>query len=61
MLSNDIDSGHLNLEMHHLALGIAKKTMDENRFQNAQKTTDHLAPNFQVGDRVYFKDKQPGK
>ena len=55
------DSGHLNLEMHHLALAIAKKTLDENRFRNAQKTTDHPAPNFLVGHRVYFKNKQPGK
>ena len=55
------DSGHLNPEMHCLALAIAKKTLDGNRFRNAQKTTDHLAPNFQVGDRVYFKNKQPSK
>ena len=54
----DLDSGHLTLEMHHLALAIAKKTVDENRSINAQKTTDHPAPNFQVGDRVYFKNKR---
>ena len=41
--------------MHHLALTITKKTLDENRFKNAQKTTDHIPPSFQVSDRVYFK------
>ena len=30
----DPDSGILNLETHRLALAIAKKTLDENRFQN---------------------------
>ena len=25
------------------------------------KTTDHTSSSFQVGDRVYFKNKQPGK
>ena len=59
-LSNS-DSGHLNLEMHHLALAIAKKILDENMLRNAQKAEDHPAPNFQVRDRVYFKNKQPGK
>ena len=58
---SDPDSGCLNLEMHHLALAIAKKTLDENRFRKAQKTTDHPAPNFQVADRVIIKNKQPGK
>ena len=47
--------------MHYMALGIAKKTLDANRFRNAQKTTDHPAPNFQVGDGVYFKNKHPGR
>ena len=49
----------MNLEMHHLAPTIAKKTLDENWLRNAQKTTDCLAPDFQV--RVYFKDKQHSK
>ena len=31
-------SGMLNLETHRLALAIAKKTLDENRFKTAQKT-----------------------
>ena len=57
----DPDSGCLNLEMHHLALAIAKKTLDENRVSNVQKTTNCPAPNFQVGERVYFKNKQPSK
>ena len=49
------DSRHLYLEMHHLALAIDKKTLDQNRFRNAQKTTDCHASNFQVGDRAYLK------
>ena len=32
---------NLDLKSHHLALSIAKKTLDENRFKHAQKTTDH--------------------
>ena len=32
------DSGMLNLETHRLALAIAKKTLDENRFKPTQKT-----------------------
>ena len=34
----DPDSGMLNLETHRLALVIAKKTLDENRFTATQKT-----------------------
>ena len=34
----DPDSCMLNLETHRLALAIAKKTFDENRFKTAQKT-----------------------
>ena len=33
----DPDSSILNLETHRLALAIAKKTLDENRFKTAQK------------------------
>ena len=58
---SDPESGWLNLEMHYLALATAKKTLDENRFKNAQKTMDHTPPSFQVGNRVYFKNKQPRK
>ena len=36
----DPDSGMLNLKAHRLALAIAKKTLDENRFKTAQKTMD---------------------
>ena len=32
------DFGMLNLETHRLALAIAKKTLDENRFIATQKT-----------------------
>ena len=57
----DPDSCMLNLETHRLALTIAKKTLDENRFKTAQKTMAQENPPFQVGDHVYFKNKQPGK
>ena len=57
----DPDSGMLNLETHRLALAIAKKTLDENRFRTAQKTMAWENPAFQVGDCVYFKNKQPDK
>ena len=57
----DPDSGKLHLEMHRLALAIAKKTLDENRFSTSQKNTSQTNPTFQIGDRVYFKNKQPGK
>ena len=57
----DPDSGKLHLEIHRLALGIAKKTLDENRFTATQKTLARDNPAFQVGDRVCFKNKQPGK
>ena len=57
----DPDSSKLNLETHRLALAFAKKTLDENRFTDTQKTLarDKLA--FQIGDHVLFKNKQPGK
>ena len=48
-----------NLEAHKLALAIAKKTLDENRFKTAQKTMDQTPPSFNIGDRVFFKNKQP--
>ena len=57
----DPDSGMLNLEAHRLALAIAKKTLDENRFKTAQKFMDQTPPSFKVGNRVYFKNKHPGK
>ena len=36
----DPETGHLDLESHCLALAIAKKTLDDNRFKHAQKTTN---------------------
>ena len=57
----DPDSGMLNLETHRLAIAIAKKTLVENRFKTAQKTMAWRNPAFQVGDHVYFKNKQPNK
>ena len=57
----DPESSMLNLETHGLALAIAKKTLDENRFKTAQKTMARDKPTFQIGDCVYFKNKQPGK
>ena len=57
----DPNSGKLHMETHRLALAIAKKSLDENRFTATQKTLagDHQA--LQIGYRVYFKNKQPGK
>ena len=58
---SDPDSGYLGLKSHHLALTIAKKTLDENKFKHAQKMTNCTLPNFKVGGRIFFKNKQPGK
>ena len=58
---SDPDSRHLDLKSHCLTLAIAKKTLDENRFKHAQKTTNCTPSNFKVCDRVFFKNKQPGK
>ena len=57
----DPDSGKLNLETHRLALAMAKNTLDENQFIATQKTLARDKPAFQIGDCVYFKNKQPGK
>ena len=57
----DPDSEMLKLEAHRLTLAIAKKTLDENHFKTAQKTMDRTPPTSKIGDRVYFKNKQPGK
>ena len=57
----DPDSGMLNLETHRLALAIAKKTLDENRFTANQKMMGRDKLAFQTGNHVYFKNKQPGK
>ena len=50
----DPDSGMLNLESHRLALAIAKKTLDENRFTATQKMMARDNPAFQIGYGVYF-------
>ena len=55
------DSGLLCLDQHRLSLSIAKKYLDDHRFLTAEKTTDRVEPGFKVGDRVYFKNKTPGK
>ena len=57
----DPESGLFNLVAHQLALTIARKTLDENHFRTAQKTMDREPSSFKIGDRVYFKNKQPGK
>ena len=51
----------LNVEAHRLTLAITKKTLDENHFTTAQKTMNRTPPSFKIGDRVYFKNKQPSK
>ena len=53
--------GMLNLETHRLALAIAKKTLDEKRFTATQKMMARDKPAFQIGDCVYFENKQPSK
>ena len=57
----DPDSGMINLEAHRHTLAITKKTLDKNCFKTAQKTMDRQPTSFKIGDRVYFKNKQPGK
>ena len=57
----DPDPGMLKLETYRLALATAKKTLDENRFTATQKMMARDKPAFQIGDHVYFKNKQPGK
>ena len=42
----DPDSGKLHLETHRLALAIAKKMLDENRFTAIQKTVSRDNPAF---------------
>ena len=42
----DPDSGCLDLKLHHLALVIAKKSLDENWFKHAQKMTNCTQPDF---------------
>ena len=42
----DPDSGKLHLETHRLALAIAKKKLDENRFTATQKTVSRITQPF---------------
>ena len=51
----DPDSGCVDLELHHLTLAIAKKTLNENQLKYAQKTTNHTPPIFKAGNRIIFK------
>ena len=60
-LLGDPESGLLHLEAHCLAQAIAKKTLGENFLRTAQKTTDREPSSFKMGNRVYFKNNQPGK
>ena len=53
----DPDSGLLCLNQHRLSLSIAKKYLDDHRFLTAERAE----PGFKIGDRVYFKNKTPGK
>ena len=48
----DPESRCLDLKSHCLVLVIAKKTLDVNRFNHAQMTTDCTPPNFKVADKV---------
>ena len=57
----DPESGLLHLEAHCLALAIAKKTLDENCFRTAQKTTVREPLSSKIDNRVYLKNKQPRK
>ena len=57
----DPDSGVINLEAHRPTLAITKKTLGENCFKTTQKTMDRQTRSFKISDRVYFKNKQPGK
>ena len=52
----DPESGKLNLNNHHLILAIAEKTLDENCFRNAQKSTDRKPPSFQLGDSSLLQE-----
>ena len=44
----DPESGDLDLRSHCLALAIAKKTLDNNRFKHANKTTNCTPSNFKM-------------
>ena len=44
----DPDSGKLHLETHRLALAIAKKTLDENRFTATQRPLQETTQPFKL-------------
>ena len=58
---NQCSNSSIILKSHCLVLAIVKETSDENGFKHSQKITNCTPPNFKVGNRVFFKDKQPGK
>ena len=37
------------------------KRLDENHFRTAQKAANREPTSFKIGERIYFKNKQPGK
>ena len=47
----------LNLEAHRLALPIAKKPLDENRFRTLQKTMDQTPLSFKIGDKSLLQEQ----
>ena len=47
----------LNLETHRLALAIAKKTLDENRFKTAQKTIARDKPTLPSRKSCIFQEQ----
>ena len=55
------ESGRLNLETHLLALAIAKKTLDENHFKNAQKTLERKPPSFKTRKQCILQEQATGK
>ena len=57
----DPDSGMLNLEAHRLALAIAKKTLDENRFAATQKKIGMRQTSLPSRRSCLLKNNQPGK
>ena len=57
----DPELGHLDLKSHHLALPIAKMTLDENWFKHAQKTTDCTHLILKLVTEYNLKNNHPGK
>ena len=55
------DLGKLHLETHRLALAIAKKTLDENRFTATQKTLSRDNPAFSSWRSCTFQEQTTWK